>query len=286
MARHAGWTLTAALALALAAGAAARAQFSGGLMNGLGEDRAEVALLGRVQTLGSLADSFTVQARTLSFRVSYSNRFAGTRPSLRRGDRVRVVGTLLETDRVTADSVVVLGRGDQAGGGAGGAGARSTIAGTIRRIDREARELRVATEKGDTVRVQWDDETDFLRDRVRSGPREFFQGDKVRITGRREGREEMAARRVVYGGAPGWTNGAEGEIVGLNARTREVEVDFDGEVWTIRTTGARLRSREDGQIDFDNLRLGQEIRVQGTARPSSRVVEAQRVDVVRGAGRR
>src|SRR5207302_676298 len=108
--------------------------------------------------------------------------------------------------------------------------------------------------------------------------REFRIGDTVRVAGRRDGLNSITARRVIYGGPVGWTNGAVGQILSLDKRAHELEVDFDGDVWVVKTNAAVLRL--DGRrADLEDLRLDQDVRVFGTGR-GSKTVEATNVEVV------
>jgi hypothetical protein len=263
--------LAAAAALALAAPAGAQVNLPGSP----NEEGASIQATGIVQA-ATQQDAFTLRVRGMSFRVLYQPGPGQRRQEVRTGDRVRVNGDLTSADQIRADSVMVL----QRGGGGGGNGPRQsrTVTGTIRRIDRETKEMRVATSDG-VVRVQWNENTEFQRDTTRSGPREFFVGDAVRIVGRRGTDNEMVARRVLFGGRAGWANGGVGEIVGIDARAREIDVDFDGEVWTVRLGSAQLR-RRDQRIQIDDLRIGQDVRVSGSGR-GTRAVDASIVEVVR-----
>jgi hypothetical protein len=128
------------------------------------------------------------------------------------------------------------------------------------------------------LRVTWDEDVEFYRNTTRSGPGEFRVGDRVRVVGRRQG-NEFRARRVVYGGQPGWTDGGIGEIVSLDARDREAEIDFDGEIWTVRLANAVIR-RNQQRMDIDDLRLGNDVRVFGTAR-GQRAIDATRIEFAR-----
>jgi hypothetical protein len=93
----------------------------------------------------------------------------------------------------------------------------------------------------------------------------------------------MIARRVVFGGKAGWTNNAVGEIIGIDGRQKELDVDFEGEVWTVRADKATFR-RGGRRVELDDLRLGQDVRVSGSAR-GGRTVEATGVEVLRDTDR-
>jgi hypothetical protein len=101
----------------------------------------------------------------------------------------------------------------------------------------------------------------------------------VRVIGRRVG-NEFRARRVVYGGQPGWAEGGIGEIVSLDARDKEAEVDFDGDIWTVRLGNAQIGGRGGQRGDIDDLRLGQDVRVFGTAR-GAKALDATRIEPAR-----
>jgi hypothetical protein len=128
------------------------------------------------------------------------------------------------------------------------------------------------------MRVVWDENTEFIRNGTRGSYREFREGDAVRIIGRRNADGEILARRVLSGGQAGWTNGGVGELVSLDSRTQEAEVDFDGEVRTVRLNNAEIR-RGGRRTDLNGLRLGQDVRVTGTARGGN--IDATLVEVVR-----
>lgn len=236
----------------------------------LNEDAVQVSALGRVQS-DSTGSGFTLQVKNLTYRVTYAPR--GNRVEVRRGDRVRVVGEIEETDRIVANQVLIVERGRERE-----RRSSSVLAGTIRNIDRENQQMTVATETGGTTRVTWGDDVEFYRNTTRSGPREFRPGDRVRVVGRQRG-NEFSARRVIYGGQPGWVNGGIGEIVSLDSRAREAEVDFDGDIWTVKLGNATIR-RGGQRADLDDLRLGQDLRVTGTAR-GNKTVEATSVEVAR-----
>lgn len=247
----------------------------GGVQRSSVEDSIQVTAVGRVQS-ELPNDVFALQVGNQTFRVSYSSRVAANRVAVRRGDRVRVVGEITEVGRIVADQVQVIDRGR---GGAGGPRASTVVTGTIRSIDRQGGLMFVSAAPPDTnLRVTWGDEVEFYRNTTRSGPGEFRNGDRVRIVGRRQG-NELRARRVVYGGQPGWTDGAIGEIVSLDARDREAEIDFDGEIWTVRLANAVIR-RNQQRMDIDDLRLGNDVRVFGAAR-GQRAIDATRVEFAR-----
>ena len=226
----------------------------------------QVAAVGRVQN--ESGPGFTLQVRNLIYQVTYGAR--ASRTAVRRGDRVRVVGEITDMDSIVADTVLVLERGREQR-------SSTVLAGTIRNLDREGQGMTLTTESG-TTRVTWGEDVEFFRNSTRSGPREFRPGDRVRVIGRMRG-TEFNARRVVYGGQAGWVNGGIGEIVGLDARAKEAEVDFDGDIWTVKLGNATIR-RQGQRADLDDLRLGQDLRVTGTAR-GSKTVEATSVEVAR-----
>ena len=274
--------LAAAAALTLLLPLAARAQVfppsSGPRGN---EDAVNVSAVGRVQS-AQPSGSFTIQIRNLTYRVSYSRaNGAGNRQEVRTGDRVRVIGEITATDQISADQVLVIERGRGGDGPGGGRPGRpsSVLSGTIRNIDRDQNELTVTTDTGN-VRVTWDEDTEFYRNSTRGGPREFRQGERVRVVGRSRGGNEFSARRVLYGGSAGWQNAGIGEIVALDARQKEADVDFDGDVWTVKLATATIR-RGGQRAELDDLRLGQDIRVTGAAARGPKTVDANLVEVVR-----
>jgi len=261
--------VAAAAALILTSCEPARAQAGGAAS----EEGVEVQATGRV--VSPSQDNFTLEVRGMRFRVVHTPALGQRRAEVRQGDRVRVSGSLVSADQIRAETVTMLQR-------ASGRRESTVVTGTIRRIDREQKEMRVATSDG-VVRVEWGENTEFVRDTVRSGPREFFVGEAVRVAGRRTAPNEMQARRVVFGGRPGWTTGAVGEIVGIDARSREIDVDFDGEVWTVRLGTAAIR-RRDQRIQIDDLRIGEDVRVTGSGR-ANRTVDGTQVEVLRAGDR-
>jgi hypothetical protein len=237
------------------------------------EDGIKIEIVGRVESLGA-GDSFTMTARRATFRVE-AGRGAGVleraavRPRV--GQRVRVTGELIPPDRIEPERVEIL---------AGGLNRPSSvISGTIRNLSLANERMSLVTPEG-TVPVEWDQDTEFYRNRAESDARAFRNGEMVRVVGRRRGEGLVLARRVILGGeAVGWENNAAGEIVALDRRTQEAEIDFDGRVETVDLENASLRRR--GQrIDFEDLKLGQDVRVQGTRRPRGPIV-ATSLDVVR-----
>jgi len=261
----------AALTLLPVSGAYAQVQ-PGGVLRGSTEDSIQITAVGRVQS-ELTGNVFTLQVRNLTYRVSYSTRGIANRLDVNRGDRVRVVGEISgEADRIMADQVTLVDRGR-------GPVTSTVVSGTIRSIDRQGGLMFVTAAAPDTnLRVTWGDEAEFYRNSTRSGPAEFRVGDRVRIAGRRQG-NEFRARRVTYGGQPGWTDGGVGEIVSLDSRDKEAEVDFDGEIWTVRLNTATIR-RNQQRIEIDDLRLGNDIRVHGTAR-GQRAIDATRIEIAR-----
>lgn len=227
----------------------------------------QVAAVGRVQS--ESGPGFVLQVKNLTYRVTYGPR-ATNRTEVRRGDRVRVVGEITEADSIVADTVLLLERGREQR-------ASTVLAGTIRNLDREGQGMTLTTDTG-TMRVTWGEDVEFFRNTTRSGPREFRPGDRVRVIGRQRG-NEFAARRVVYGGQAGWVNGGIGEIVSLDGRAKEAEVDFDGDIWTVKLNNATIR-KQGQRAELDDLRLGQDLRVTGTAR-GNKTVEATAVEVAR-----
>jgi len=239
----------------------------------------EVTAVGEATSALS-GNAFTLRVRNMTYTVSYTTQGLRNRVEVRRGDTVRVVGEITEANRIMADQVQVLNRGG-AGGGIGGPSRQSTVVtGTIRSIDRNGGVMFVNAPPDNNLRVTWGDDVEFYRNTSRSNPREFRQGDQVRIVGRRVG-NEFRARRVLYGGKAGWTDGAIGEVVGLDARDKEAEIDFDGEIWVVRLNNATIR-RNNQRVELSDLRLGQDVRVYGTAR-GNRALDASRVEVVRNS---
>jgi uncharacterized protein DUF5666 len=270
--------LMGALAAALFVSAAPNALAGGvGAPGGAGaapsnEDEVRVQVTGRVESVVD-RESFDLVSKGLRFRVASSPRFRASETEVRRGDRVRVSGELERSDRILAYSVNIVERGR-------GGRASNALTGTIRTLDRTGERFTLAT-PGGNLRVVWDEDTEFIRNSVRSSPREFREGDSVRIIGRRNADGDIEARRVLSGGQAGWTNGGVGEIVSLDSRNQEAEVDFDGEVRTVRLNNAEIRARG-RRGDLNDLRLGHDVRVTGTVRGGN--IDASLVELVRGMG--
>jgi hypothetical protein len=276
MRKQALWALAAAAFFAAAP--VALAQLPGRIQTPLlQEEGVEVQAVGHVQSVGN--GFFTLVVRDMTFRVTHRGNVGAVGRiddrNLRVGDRVRVIGNLADRERIQAEQLQILQRGRPGR-------QPNTVAGTIRRIERNQNLLVVDTNDGN-FRVTWNENTEFVRNSTRSGPAEFRVGDPVRVVGRRDGVGQMIARRVMFGGRPGWTNNSVGEIIGIDGRERELDVDFEGEVWTVRLTNAQIR-RVGRRLDINDLRIGQDIRVAGTAR-GGRTVDASTVDVLREADR-
>lgn len=263
------------IGLALVGGGVAQAQLGGILDrnndrdNRPGGEFIVIRTRGRVESISS-PDRFVISSKGLRFRVDY--RQTSGRSNLRVGDQVHVSGQLIEQDRITAEELEVTqrGRGDRSS---------TVLTGQIRSINRQTGRMSVETPRG-PVAVGYNTDTEWVRNNSRSRLDDFKVGDRVRIVGF-EGRENVwRARRVIQGGRAGYTTGGVGEIVGLDARNQEMEVDFEGEIWTVRLRGATLR-RANRPVQLDDLRLGQDVRITGTARAGERRVEATSVDVLR-----
>lgn len=239
-----------------------------------GEDTAQIQATGRVQNVSNR--DFTLEVRGMTFRVTYDLPQITGRLDFRAGDRVRVEGELVNTDRIRASQVRLVDRArderdplDRRTG---------NVEGTIRRIDRENRTMTVQTDEGNYT-VKWEEGASFYRDNERSAPRDFRSGDRVRVTGRRLEGREIQARRIFMGGRAGWTNNAIGEVTGINSRNNELQVDFGGEIWTVRFRPNDLR--DNGRaLDLNRLRVGQDVRVSGASR-TGRVVDATGVELLR-----
>lgn len=235
------------------------------------EDSVRVTVVGRVEAVRQ-DGSFTVVSRRQSFAVLVPSGGFGRRPQVRVGERVRVTGELLENGRIATPDVDVLGGGSLPGRPS------NVLSGTIRNINSDQQRLTLQTAEG-LVRVDWDDQTEFVRNRNRDSVRGFRVGDSVRVVGRRQPGGDYLARRILFGGTAGWENGGVGEIISLNARQQTAEVDFDGQVETVDLRNATLR-RQNRRLEIDDLRLGWDVRVQGT-RQGRGSIQATTLDVVR-----
>lgn len=238
------------------------------------DDNVQVQATGRVENVSNR--DFTLEARGMTFRVTYDLPQIVGRLDFRAGDRVRVEGELVNTDRIRATQVRLVERGrndrdplDRRTG---------NVEGTIRRIDRENRTMSVQTDEGNYT-VKWEEGASFYRNGERGAPRDFRVGDSIRVTGRRLEGREIEARRVFTGGRAGWSNNAIGEVTGINSRNNELQVDFGGEIWTVRFKPNDVR--DNGKVlDLSRLRVGQDVRVSGASR-TGRVVDATGVELLR-----
>jgi len=268
--------LSLSAAAAVLTGSAVSAQLGQPRLQGMRtEDGITVQAVGRVRSVDR--DSFTLVVRNTTYEVRATRREAIGNQQIRPGFRVRVFGELLDRDRIDAETVMIVSRdgADDRPGNRPGSRPR-TLSGTIRDLDRDRNTFTLATAAG-PVRVQWDRATNFVRNGSESVPREFKVGDNVRVVGSRSGLTEITARRVISGGQPGWSNGAVGEILSLDKRANELEVDFDGDVWVVRLANARI-TQGGRRVSIENLRLEQDVRVTGTAR-GSKSVDATEVSV-------
>lgn len=242
------------------------------------EDGARIQAVGRVRDVDPQRATFTLRVRDMVFKVSqYIGKVEHNRP-LRDGQRVRVFGDLVSQDRIEADKIEIPegDRNDDRGSKA------NTVSGVIRDINIGERRLTVEAALG-RVSVKYDDDTEFYFNDKPSGARQFKPGDTVRVVGRRTGLNSILARRILQGGRAGWVNGGVGEVVALDKRAQEIDVDFDGEVWVVRVNRARIR-RGPANIQIDELRIGEDVRVSGTAL-TGKTVDATTVEVTHGRGR-
>lgn len=273
--------LAATLAAVLAIPAAVHAQNERILIQGerdrdrdlrTREEGVQVTAVGRVESVRP-DGGFTMSSGRLSFTVYMPAAGLTRRPSGRAsvGDRVRVTGELTERDRIAAEDIEIVGRG---------AGRPSNVlSGTIRNINTNQQRLTLQTDRG-LLRVEWDENTEWTRNRARESARGFRIGDVVRVSARQQPGGDYLARRVIFGGNAGWENGGVGEIVSLNARSQTAEIDFDGRVETVSLRNATIR-RQNRNLEIDDLRLGYDVRIQGTRQGAGGAIQATSVDVVR-----
>ncbi len=246
------------------------------------EDGVTVQVVGRVRSADQ--NSFTLVANGMTFEVRANRREVIGNQDLRNGFRVRVYGDLTQANRIDADQVMVVSRDRDDGPGGNRPGGRArTLSGTVRSVSQTENFMTLNAAAGN-LRVEWDRDTEFTRNGQRSTPRDFRVGDTVRVVGTRTGLSAVKARRVIVGGQAGWVNGGVGEILSLDKRANEMEVDFDGDVWTVKLVNARI-TQGGRRVEIDDLRLDQDVRVSGTAR-GNKTVEATEVAFVgRGSGR-
>lgn len=272
----------AALSSLLAASTAIAQILPRDAQTALNQEGIRLQAYGRVREVVD-RDTFTVTVNNMTFRVFAERGSLPPGQTISRGDTVRIFGDLREQERIHASQVQIVRRG---GGGNDGRVSRQsrTVEGAIREIDRQGNYVVVTVPAGN-VRVNIDRDTNFLRDSRQSRLRDFKVGERVRVVGERSGINSIEARRIVFGGRSGWTNNAVGEIVSLDNRNREMEVDFDGEVWTVKVDRAAFRGPGASRFSLANLRLGQDVRVTGTA-SGNRTVNATAVELVRESRRR
>lgn len=254
----------------------------------LQDEGATIQVVGRASNV--TRQGFTLTARQMTFQVSARRQDVLRGQTVRNGATVRVLGDLTAQNRIDADQIQVLdqaGRPGQIGGrppqpGRPNRPATRTVQGTIQNINRNQNRLQVNTGNGN-LRVNWDQDTQFIRNGRDSRPADFREGDEVRVVGDRGGQNQIDARRIISGGRAGWANGGVGEILSMDGRTQELEIDFDGAVWTVRANNATIQ-QNNRSVPFNTLRLGQDVRVFGTQRGSD-AVDANRLVIVRDARR-
>ncbi|MFN3651937.1 MAG: DUF5666 domain-containing protein [Armatimonadota bacterium] len=273
----------AALSSVLAATMAAAQILPRDTQTALNEEGIRVQAYGRVREVVD-RDTFVIAVEGMTFRVFAQRGAVPAGRTISRGDTVRIFGDLKGTERIHANQVQFVrsgGRDDDRDRPV--RGQSRTVEGTIREIDRQGNYIQVTVPAGN-VRVTIDRDTTFLRNGTASRLRDFKTGERVRIVGERAGLNAINARRVLFGGRAGWTNNAVGEVVGLDSRNREIDVDFDGEVWTVKVDRANFRGRGQ-QFGLNDLRLGQDVRVSGSS-TGTRTVNATAIELVRDSRRR
>lgn len=264
-------TLTGIPALALGTGADDRRP-------NIDDDGIQVTAVGRVENIRQ-DRVFTLSTRRMTFTVVMrpgssvlgDRLFQGDR-RLREGDRVRVTGELSDAGRIIAEDVDILP-------GGGGIRPGRGLEGTLRNLDLTGRRFVLAAPNGN-LRMVFDEDTDWIRNRQEASPSSFRNGESIRVMARQRGGDYLV-RRVVMGGDPGWENRAVGEIVELNRANQTAEVDFDGRVEVVDMRNATIR-RYARTIRFADLRTGMDVRVQGTR--EGRRINATQVDVARVFG--
>jgi len=276
------WALAGAATVLAAASAFADPFFGAGTnVSMLQDDGAKVQLFGRVRS--AERGSFVLAVRGMTFHVSAQRREVTSRQDVREGDRVRVFGDMLGGDHIDAEQVQIVERAhvEQPAEALRPSGRMSphTLTGTVREVDLKGRRMVVAVPAGN-LQVDVDEDTNYWRDGAQCHLRDFRVGDTVRVAGKRSAPNAITARKIAYGGPVGWSNGAAGEILSLDKRARELEVDFDGQVCVVKLGSAPIRV-DTRRVEMDDLRLDQEVRVFGTARGAN-TVEASKVEVVTG----
>lgn len=240
----------------------------------------QVVAVGRVQEAPTGGVSLTLEANNMTFTVNLANPRFTERAAWRKGDLVRVVGELVERNRIQATEVKVLdSRGDNVGGGGDGDASRTRLTGKVRGLNRETGEFNLNTGTGEPTRVRIGERTEIFRGTEKVGRGQLQAGDEVRVIGVRRERMLNAQRIEIGPAAAGWSNGAIGEIVSINARNNEMEVDFGGQTWVVKIQNARLR-RNEQRAELSDFRVGRDVRVFGTS-SRARTVEA---NLIEGAG--
>lgn len=282
------WALAAGTAVLTGTGAHAQLLGAQSGPSMLSDDGARVQVLGRVRSAD--ANSFVLVAKNMTYRVQATRRDVTSRQDVREGDRVRVFGDLVAQDRIDAGQVQIVeraSRDEQVNQESDGR--VRTITGTIKEIDRPNGRM-VLTVPAGNLRVDVDQDTVYMRAGQPARLSAFRTGESVRVVGERSGLNAISARRVVFGEGQaqtqtaGWTSGAEGRIVSLDTRAKEMEVDFDGDVYTVKIGNAAIRHNDKQPIEFNDLRLGHPVRVFGAIR-GAKTVEATRIEAIRPRGR-
>jgi len=285
------WALAAATAATMGTGAYAQLLGAQSGPSMLTEDGVRVQVFGRVRSAD--ASSFVLVAKNMTSHVQATRRNGTSRQDVREGDRVRVFGDLTAQDRIDAGQVQIVERAAADEQAASEGGPRRGITGTIKQIDRQANRMMLTVPAGN-LRVDLDGDTTYMRSGQPARLSEFRTGESVRVVGERSGVNAITARRVVFGDTQTqtqtqtqtrtWTTGATGEIVSLDNRAKEMEVDFDGDVYTVKVGSAAIRHTDKQPIQFDDLRLEHQVRVYGTVR-GTRTIEATKIEAIRGRGR-
>lgn len=283
------WAVAAAAAAVIGTGASAQLLGAQSGASMLTDDGVRVQVFGRVRSAD--ANSFVLVVKNMTYRVQATRRNVTSRQDVHEGDRVRVFGDLIAQDRIDAGQVQIVERAAAEEQATSEGVPRRGITGTIKEIDRQSGRM-VLTVPAGNLRVQMDGDTIYMRGGQAARLSEFRIGESVRVVGERSAPNAIAARRVVFGDAQTqtqtqartWTSGATGEIVSLDNRTKEIEIDFDGDVYTVKAVNAAIRHTDKQSIQFDDLRLEHQVRVYGTVR-GAKTIEATRIEAIRPRGR-
>lgn len=278
--RRAGRLLLFGAGLSLSGAAAAPAY----QQDNLGELRLEEArrqsdhvalrILGRVREPREAGRRFMVETPEARFQVEYDRSGRpgfGVRPlDLEEGDRVVVYGRLLRDQRVLADRVVLVTRGEVTP-------EPRRLIGEVRLIDRRRNRLTVRDGDSSIVEVEYTGRTVFARLGRRATSDDLQRGDTIWAEGIWQGPDHLLASRIEITAGSGWRDGDLGEVVEINPRGTLFQVRFGRE--TRRVDGWSAQYWHAGRpLSPSTIRPGARVRVYGEAHGVT--IRARRVEML------